>query len=549
MAVNQGIVQRIQDTIIICVGLENVFVGELVSIINKDGHHILGYVFDIDGEYCKIVILWGNERSLTVGNIVTRTYKSAQTRAGIGVLGQIINPLGMSITNTEGVRFEEFMKDYCNCVYVDIEADAPGITQREPVRVPLYTGCVAADCFFPIGRGQRELIIGDNKTGKTTLALTAIINQRENNNQLWPIGAKQMYALSVRPKDNSVCFTPCIYVAVGQKRAEIVRIRRALLEYGALYYTCIVYTAADQLASLQYLAPYSGCAIGEWFRTLGYHVLIVYDDLTQHAIAYRQLSLLLRRPPAREAYPSDIFYLHSRLLERAAQVSNNRGGGSLTALPIIETQLGDISAYVATNVISITDGQLFLSRRLVNLGQRPGIDFGLSVSRVGASAQVEIMSAVSKLTKIAYAEYRHYLVLDNVSSDLPHFVRFKIARGKRVNYFMCQRTFYTYPLIIQVVGLYLFSSTALDGVEIKYTPLVIELFTNAYIAKHLFHGMAGILLAVPGVFNAIAGSTTLVDMEKILKQIGVDIRNAIDMLQTLAKSSPALVELLVELVE
>jgi proton translocating ATP synthase F1 alpha subunit len=357
-----------------------------------------------------------------------------------------------------------------------VEINSPSIIQRSPVTVPMMTGIAAIDCFFPLGRGQRELVIGDHNTGKTSLVLTVIINQRYINNVVCEWSEHNTWC---DHKESS--FIPCIYVSIGSKRSEIVRIRKVLFDKQAIKYTCIVFSGADDLAAVQYLAPFAGCAVGEWFMDHGYDVLVVYDDLTQHAIAYRQMALLLRRPPGREAYPGDIFYIHARLLERSAQLLR---GGSLTALPIVQTFGGDISGYIPTNVISITDGQLFLVKSLINKGVRPAIDLGLSVSRVGSAAQYSAMTFVSKRIKSLYSLYRAYSGIVSVGGG-DREANVYIRRGERLISFLKQELFETYSFYKQVVCLYALTLDAMDSILPEHTKLFFELLSTRHILNIL----------------------------------------------------------------
>lgn len=378
--------------------------------------------------------------------------------------------------------------------YSPVEQNAPGIIEREPVRIPFLTGINAIDTFIPIGCGQRELIIGDHSTGKTSLAITTIINQKKVNNRLngnWRIAENKItinneivQGASLLYKNAS--FIPCIYVGVGQKRSEIARIKKLLEVIGVFEFTSIVFTSSDEPASIQFIAPYAGCTIGEWYRDNGYKSVVIYDDLSQHAVAYRQMSLLLRRPPGREAYPGDVFYVHSRLLERAAQLHRNIGGGSLTALPIIETRGGDISAYIPTNVISITDGQIFLSSDLANKGVRPSINIGLSVSRVGSSAQTPLMRELSRKLKGNYAFYNTYKGVDKLGGDLDPIILSYIQRGVRIDEFFKQDLYEPFTYIKQVIGVYCLINGLVDGIESKYINVFFNLlFSNEFAEKYI----------------------------------------------------------------
>ncbi len=355
-AVEVGYVTEVGDGIARVSGLDNVRYNELVRFENGTA----GIAFNLEKDNVGVIIM-GDYDDIQEGNSVSPMGRIASVPVGKGLLGRVVDALGNPVDGKGPVDFTEFY---------DIERIAPGVMERSSVDRPVQTGLIAVDSMIPIGRGQRELIIGDRQTGKTAVAIDTIINQKGGD-------------------------IFCIYVAVGKRRGEIARIVATLEEYGALDYTIIVTATASESAALQYIAPYAGCAMGEWFMENGMDALVIYDDLTKHANAYRQVSLLLRRPPGREAFPGDVFYLHSRLLERAAQLSEERGGGSLTALPVIETQLGDVSAFVPTNVISITDGQIYLEGELFNSGQRPALNTGISVSRVGSAAQTKAMKKVA----------------------------------------------------------------------------------------------------------------------------------------------------------
>jgi F-type H+-transporting ATPase subunit alpha len=532
----RGTTTRIHDGIIYRSGLEHPFIGEVILFHPRSSlPPVLGFVFDPDGGATKAAVSRGSDTILRVGDYVTRTGSGPETRAGLGILGQIITPLGECLNTDDLDPFEYFMDTNYYSEFVELTQGAPGVTHRLPVRLPFYTGCAAVDRFLPIGRGQRELILGDNKTGKTALALTAIINQRQFNFGVWFEAMRLMNWYAARPRIPAFPFTPCVYVAIGQKRAEIVRIRRALVQFPAHTYTCIVFTSADQLASMQYIAPYAGCAIGEWFRDRGYHALIVYDDSTQHAVAYRQMSLLLRRPPAREAYPADIFSPHSRLSERAAQSSHEHGGGSLTALPIVETQLGDIPAYVPTNVISITDGQLFLSRKIANLGRRPAIDFGLSASRVGAASQVPAMAAVPKSAKLTHATYRRLAGIERLGGDIPRVLQIRIDRGKRLSKFMSQAQYHTLSLYEQIVGMYLFASPIFDGVDHKYTSICAKSFISPRYAELYLSGRAQAIVANHKLFNHMLSSLPSDIIKEEVEIIGRSISETMRITQPISR--------------
>jgi F-type H+-transporting ATPase subunit alpha len=365
-------------------------------------------------------VIFGETSEIKEGDIVKRTNRIAQVPVGEGLVGRVVDALGNPLDGKGPIEAKE---------YRNVEQRAPGVIVRQPVKEPLQTGIKAIDAMIPIGRGQRELIIGDRGTGKTAIVIDTIINQK----------GKDVF---------------CIYVAVGQKRSSVARIVDVLTAYGAMEYTTVVAATASDTAPLQYLAPFSGCAMGEYFRDTARHAMIAYDDLSKHAVAYRQLSLLLRRPPAREAYPGDIFYLHSRLLERASKWDDAHGGGSLTALPIIETQAGDVSAYIPTNVISITDGQIYLEPELFYSGNRPAINVGLSVSRVGGNAQVKAMRQVAGRMRMDLAQYREMAAFAKFGSDLDKSTLTLLARGARLQELLKQNLYTPYPIEKQVVLLY-----------------------------------------------------------------------------------------------
>jgi F-type H+-transporting ATPase subunit alpha len=388
-----GSVLSVGDGVARIYGLEKVMAGELVEFPNN----ITGMVLNLEADSVGVVI-FGNDRDIREGDTVKRTKKIVQVPVGEALLGRVVNALGQPIDGRGPIASKESRV---------IELKSPGILKRKSVHEPLQTGIKAIDSLIPIGRGQRELIIGDRQTGKTAIAIDTIINQKGQN-------------------------VHCFYVAIGQKKSTVAQVVEKLRAAGAMEYTTIIAATASEPAPLQYLAPYAGCTMAEYFRDSGRHALIVYDDLTKQAQAYRQLSLLLRRPPGREAYPGDVFYVHSRLLERAAKMSDEEGGGSLTALPIIETQAGDVSAYIPTNVISITDGQIFLDTDLFYSGIRPAINVGLSVSRVGGSAQIKAMRQVAGTLRLSLAQYRALAAFAQFGSDLDKVTQDQLARGERM---------------------------------------------------------------------------------------------------------------------
>ena len=388
-----GTVTMVGDGIARAAGLDNCMAGELVQF--ESGTY--GMAQNLEENSVSIVLL-GDDEGIKEGSTIKRTGKVVSVPVGEGMIGRVVNALGQPIDGKGPIEAAD---------YRAIESPAPGILDRQPVKQPLQTGIKAIDSMIPIGRGQRELIIGDRQTGKTVIATDTIINQKGKD-------------------------VLCIYVAIGQKRSTVATLVENLEKNGAMAYTTVVCATASELSPLQYIAPYAGCAMGEYFVNKGRHVLIIYDDLSKHAVAYRALSLLIRRPPGREAYPGDVFYLHSRLLERAAKLSDAKGGGSLTALPIIETQAGDVSAYIPTNVISITDGQIFLETELFHAGIRPAVNPGISVSRVGGNAQIKAMKKVAGTLKLIYSQYRELQGFAQFGSDLDADTKARLAQGERI---------------------------------------------------------------------------------------------------------------------
>lgn len=478
-----GVIVTIQDNIILVEGLQKVGVGELVNLKDPFDSSIQGYAMNIENSVVKIVLIKGSQKELSQGQFVYRTFLRPTTKAGFGVLGQILTPLGVVLNNSDYGLGELVKVQLYSTAIVPIFQSSPGIMLRDPVARPFMTGVTAIDCFLPIGCGQRELIIGDNNTGKTALAVTIILNQRQINNQFYGKWRSYEAKSGYIKEDMFSDFMPCIYVFIGKRRSEGVRVKNVFQKYNTFNYLTFIFSSSDDLASIQYLAPYAGTALGEWFRDRGYHAAIVYDDLSEHAVAYRQISLLLRRPPGREAYPGDIFFIHSRLLERSAQINRKLSGGSLTALPIVETKGGDISGYIPTNVISITDGQVFLSSRLFNEGFRPAIDLGLSVSRVGSKAQYDCMKLVCKKVKADYSMYKAYASLAKVSSDIDaRLLRF-IARGTRLNHFFIQDLYETVSLSRQVIALYAFGKGYLDDIEPEWISFFFKLLYSGLFFK------------------------------------------------------------------
>src|SRR5438876_7774028 len=430
-----GQVLSIGDGIARIHGLDNVQAGEMVEFANG----MKGMALNLEADNVGVVI-FGEDTGVREGDTVKRTGAIVDVPVGRGLLGRVVDALGNPIDGRGPLTDVKRTR---------VEVKAPGIIPRRSVHEPVQTGLKAIDALVPIGRGQRELIIGDRQTGKTAVAIDAFINQRDVNKT--GDESKKLY---------------CVYVAIGQKRSTVAQIVKTLEDYGALEYSIVVAATASEPAPLQFLAPYSGCAMGEFFRDNGMHAVMIYDDLSKHAVAYRQMSLLLRRPPGREAYPGDVFYLHSRLLERAAKMNEEHGAGSLTALPIVETQAGDVSAYIPTNVISITDGQIFLETELFYQGVRPAINVGLSVSRVGSAAQIKAMKQVAGRIKLELAQYREMAAFSQFASDLDAATQRLLARGSRLTELLKQPQFSPVPVEEQVVSIFAGTRGYLDRVGV-----------------------------------------------------------------------------------
>ena len=426
-----GVVILVGDGIAKASGLEKCMSGELVEF--PDGS--FGMAQNLEEDTVSIVIL-GSDQGIKEGDTVKRTGRVVSVPVGQGLIGRVVNALGEPIDGKGAIEAEG---------YRPIESPAPGIIERQHVSRPLQTGIKAIDSMIPIGRGQRELIIGDRQTGKTTIATDTILNQEGKD-----------------------CI--CIYVAIGQKRSTVAQVVENLTAGGAMDYTIVVSATASELAPMQYIAPYAGCAMGEHFMHQGKDVLVIYDDLSKHAVAYRAISLLIRRPPGREAYPGDVFYLHSRLLERAAQLSSELGGGSLTSLPIIETQAGDVSAYIPTNVISITDGQIFLESELFNSGVMPAVNPGISVSRVGGDAQIKAMKKVAGSLKLLYSQYRELQSFAQFGSDLDADTKSRLALGERIVAVLKQKNNAPKEVAQQVCILYAVTHGYLNGIDVEKIP-------------------------------------------------------------------------------
>lgn len=430
-----GVVTEAGDGIVKISGLRNALSQELLNI-ETENEVVPALAFNLEENLIGAVVL-GDMKDIKAGHRVKKTDKVVSIKVGEDMIGRVVDPLGQPLDNKgEIFKAKSQAKDY------NLERKAPSIVMRESVKTPLHTGVKAVDAIIPIGRGQRELIIGDRQTGKTAIAIDAILNQKNDTG---------------RPP------VICVYVAIGQKNSKIAKTVSILEKAGAMEYTIVVSAGASSSASLQYLAPFAGCAVGEYFMDLGRDVLVIYDDLSKHANAYRQISLLLRRPPGREAYPGDVFYLHSRLLERSAKLSQEFGGGSLTALPIIETQLGDVSAYIPTNVISITDGQIYLESNLFYQGVRPAINVGLSVSRVGSAAQTKAMKKVASKLRLELASFRELQAFVQFASDLDENTKKKIERGQLLTEVLKQMDQEPIPFEKQVIILYAAVGGYLDG--------------------------------------------------------------------------------------
>jgi F-type H+/Na+-transporting ATPase subunit alpha len=426
-----GTILTVGDGIARVYGLDGAMAGELLEF----PHGVMGMVLNLEEDNVGVVLL-GQDTELREGDLVKRTGRIADVPVGKGMLGRVVNALGIPVDGKGPITGGERRR---------IEVKAPGIVQRQPVTEPLQTGIKSIDAMIPIGRGQRELILGDRGTGKTAIAIDAIINQRDTD-------------------------VHCIYVAIGQKQSTVARVVVRLEAEGAMKYTTVITATASDMAPLQFIAPYAGAAMGEYFRDNGMHALIIYDDLSKQAVAYRQLSLLLRRPPGREAYPGDVFNLHSRLLERAAKMSKEMGGGSLTALPIIETQAGDVSAYIPTNVISITDGQIYLEPDLFFAGQRPAINVGISVSRVGGNAQIKAMKKIAGPMRLEMARFREMKAFAQFASDLDKTTRDQLERGKRLEEILKQDQYVPLNVIRQILIIYAGVKGYLDTYPVEAVP-------------------------------------------------------------------------------
>jgi len=478
-----GQVLSVGDGIARVYGLDNVQAGEMVEF----SAGIKGMALNLENDNVGVVI-FGDDRSIKEGDVVKRTKAIVDAPVGKKLLGRVVDALGNPIDG-KGDLDKKLERRR-------VEVKAPGIIPRQSVNQPMQTGLKALDTLIPIGRGQRELIIGDRQTGKTAIAIDTIINQKEINK-------------SGEEKNKLYC----IYVAIGQKRSTVAQIVKTLEDAGAMEYTTIVSATASDPAPLQFLAPYTGCTMGEYFRDNGMHALIIYDDLSKQAVAYRQMSLLLRRPPGREAYPGDVFYLHSRLLERAAKLNDDKGGGSLTALPIIETQAGDVSAYIPTNVISITDGQIFLETELFNQGVRPAVNVGLSVSRVGSAAQTKAMKKVAGSIKLELAQYREMAAFAQFGSDLDASTQKLLNRGSKLTELLKQKQYSPMTVAEQVISVFCGVKGYLDDVELKD----IDAFESKIIEKCKSEK--------PEILESVSSSGKLEeDTEKLLVEVITELK-------------------------
>jgi len=459
-----GTVLQVGDGVARVYGLTKCMASELLEFPNG----VMGIALNLEEDNVGVV-LFGDDRLVKEGDTVRRTGQIASVPVGEALLGRVVNPLGVPLDGKGPIETPHSLP---------IERKAVGVVYRQPVKEPLQTGIKAIDALIPIGRGQRELIIGDRQTGKTAVALDTIINQKHTHTEETARrGIKPVY---------------CIYVAIGQKASTVANVVATLEQFGALDYTIVVVANASDPAPLQFIAPYCGASMGEYFRDSGRHALIVYDDLSKQAAAYRQVSLLLRRPPGREAYPGDVFYLHSRLLERAAKLSDERGGGSLTALPVIETQAGDVSAYIPTNVISITDGQIYLETSLFNAGIRPALNIGISVSRVGGNAQIKAMKTVAGPLKLELAQYRALEAFAKFGSDLDKSTQQQLRRGARLVELMKQRQYSPVPVEKQVALIYAATNGYVDDLPVdslqRFEQELYEFLDSAY--AHLLDAIA-----------------------------------------------------------
>ena len=476
-----GTVVSVGDGIARIHGLESCMAGELIEL----PHGVYGMALNLEEGSVGAVLL-GEFMKIKEGDIAKRTGRIMEVPVGDALIGRVVDPLGQPQDGKGAIPTDKVGA---------LERIAPGVVDRQPVKEPMQTGLKAIDAMIPIGRGQRELIIGDRQTGKTAVAVDAIINQKSTG-------------------------VVCVYVAIGQKRSTIAQVVKTLEENGAMAYTIVVSASASEPATMQYIAPYAGCAIGEFFRDNKKHVLVIYDDLSKHAAAYREISLLLRRPPGREAYPGDVFYLHSRLLERSAKLSDELGGGSLTALPIIETQAGDVSAYIPTNVISITDGQIYLESNLFFSGVRPAVNVGLSVSRVGGNAQIKAMKSVAGTLRLDLAQYRAMAAFAQFGSDLDKATQAQLHRGKRLTELLKQGQYMPQAVEKQVIALFAGVNGFLDDIEV-------ERVRDFEAALHKYLDGPGRPVAKLVAEKKVIDDAVKVELRKAIEAVKVDFKAAV----------------------
>lgn len=488
-----GIILNVSDNVVIADGLLGSFIGEVVNfetnpamLLNpEDYEETKGIVMNLEEKIVRVVIFQGTMKFVWVGQRLSRTTSGVRTMTGMCLLGTIVSPLGELLDTTKTMA-EYVHSKLLSCKFTGIFRKAPPIMSRRPVKVPFITGIMTVDCFLPIGFGQRELIIGDLNTGKTSLAVTMVLNQRfiiNSVDRFWRL-CEQLFPQSKRlPR-----FTPCLYLLVGKRRSEVIRIQNVLLKRNAFHYTCIIYAGCDMQAGLLYLAPYAVTAMGEWFMDKGYNPIMVFDDLTEHAVSYRQIALLLRRPPGREAYPGDIFYLHARLLERSAQLRRTLGNGSLTCIPVIETRMGDIAAFIPTNVISITDGQIFLSRQMLNRGIKPAIYIELSVSRVGSNAQYQTMREVCNGIKRDYRLYKDYETMSKVTTDLNPAHKLYVERGLLIRKVLNQKLYQSYTFLRELLILFCIRKKLLDDFDKNLIDIFFSLLFNGHFCNGYLNG-------------------------------------------------------------
>lgn len=511
-----GVILSVSDNVVIANGLDASFVGEVVtfeesasflSLKEDEREEIRGIVMNLEESIVRVVLFKGDMENVFVGQRIFRTFKGVKTVVGMTLLGTIIDPLG-EILDTNKTFAQIVHSRLMSFSYTTIFRKIPGIIDRQPVRFPFITGIIAVDCFLPIGLGQRELIIGDLNTGKTSLAVTMILNQRfiiNNVDRFWRL-CEDTFTLPYKlPR-----FTPCLYLLIGKRRSEVIRIQNVLLKNNAFHYTCIIYAGCDMKAAMLYVAPYAVTSMGEWFMYKGYNPVMVFDDLSEHAVSYRQISLLLRRPPGREAYPGDIFFLHSKLLERSAQLRKTLGGGSLTCIPVIETKMGDISAFIPTNVISITDGQIFLSKVMLNKSIRPAIYLELSVSRVGSNAQYTAMKEICNGIKRDYRLFKDFEVMSKVTTDLdPRYVAY-VERGFLIRKLLKQRLYQSYTYIREICILYCIRNGFLDDFNHNYIELFFALLFNGNFMNLYLNGDYTLFLFVHTEFQEFIESLLMI---------------------------------------